>query len=70
LTQPVKGKVYLFNIDNQVVDSTQVVGNHFGFKGKLAESFLYLIQVDTASRRYPVFLENSAIRMNIAENGA
>jgi thiol-disulfide isomerase/thioredoxin len=50
-------------MDNQVVDSTQVVGNHFGFKGKLAESFLYLIQVDTASRRYPVFLENSAIRM-------
>ncbi|MBD2701872.1 AhpC/TSA family protein [Spirosoma sp. BT702] len=67
--EPQRRKVHLLNLNNEVVDSAQVVGTQFVFKGKLAEPNLYFIRVDAAARRYPVFLEHSAMRVRFSKDG-
>ena len=69
LAQPDKGKVYLLNQDSTRAYSAPIEGSRFVLKGKLAEPGLYLVQVGTSSRMYPVFLEGSPIQMAFQKNG-
>ena len=63
LPRPMKGKAYLLDGQEQLVDSVIITKNRFAFKRRLAEPSLYNLRLDTASRLYPVFLEATPIQV-------
>lgn len=65
LPRPMKGKVFLLNKEREPIYSTVVDGNRFVLKGRLAEPGLYELKLDTMARTYPIFIEGSAMQINI-----
>ncbi|RAJ91121.1 thiol-disulfide isomerase/thioredoxin [Larkinella arboricola] len=58
-----KGNVYLLRQDKVPLDSTAIAGNHFTFRGKLAEPGLHFLQIGKDERTYPVFLEGASMQI-------
>lgn len=59
-----KGWVYLKELKNReyiVIDSVQIVDNAFVFEGKVEQPMVYLLTPEQASRRVPIYVENTQI---------
>ncbi|MEZ0484429.1 redoxin domain-containing protein [Fibrella aquatica] len=69
VAQPVKGKIRVLSLDSTLAYSAPIVDRRFVVKGRLTEPGLYLVQLDTNARLYPVFLEGSSIQLTIQSNG-
>jgi peroxiredoxin len=69
VVQPVKGKIRVLSLDSTLAYSAPIVDRRFVVKGRLTEPGLYLVQLDTNARLYPVFLEGSSIQLTVQSNG-
>ncbi len=69
LPQSLKGKIYLVNPDTKRIYSTSIDGNRFVINGNLPEPGLYQLQIDTASRKYTIFVEGSPIQVTFQKDG-
>ncbi len=69
LPYSLKGNIYLLNQDGKIVYSSTIKGNRFAVGGKISEPALYQIQIDTASKKYPIFMDASSMQILFRRNG-
>lgn len=62
-----EGKVYLLDKNDELIDSGSIKGIRFALRGSLPEPGLYQIKINQSEKTYPIFLEDSPIRVTLQD---